>query len=429
MKPKEILALKEEELFKKLKENVDRKVLEKYDLGTEEVKRRIDFEFAEIKKNGFAKNILILENLVEYANNKNIPVGYLSGTAVPRIVNYILGITEIDPIQWGLFSEQIYHLDNNSIPSIHINFGNFRLIKKYMNKHYHKLIKLEETRISKEEKTRKVGINLNPNLNIYSLEEADIIDRAVKLISKKISKQFSLENISLDDKLTFALFQNKKTENIFGFEHSNMGNYLGKLYPETINHLCSLWALRRPDVINSGMLDKYISNRLNTKDIEKIHPVYDKYTEETYGVLVFKEQLLSIIHEITGISILEASEYIKAFPKKDYNKMVEFQSKFIELGIENGYLKKDLFIIREILARCAGFAFGKFHAISYCYISYQMAFIKAQYPIEFTTAIWYLENHKEIAKKRYERMKEKHSRCCFIIKKKDKKSSSISTGK
>ena len=394
MKPKDILALSQEELIQKLKENVERKVLQKYSILTEEIKKQIEFELTEISKSRLAREILILEDLVEYADKTNIPVGFLRSDALPRIVIYILGITKIDPVQWGLIPEPIYQSENKGIFPFWINFGKFRLIRKYMNKHYHNLIAIEEARIAKEVKFRKVGINLNPNLNLYYFREVDIIAEAVKKISRKEGRYFNLENISLEDKNTYALYQDGKVENIVCFESNGMRESLRRLKPETFTHLYTLHSLYRPVQIDSGILDKYIHNRLNSNEIEKIHPVFDKYTKETYGILVFQEQVIEIIHELTEISLFDASQFVKIFKSKNPNKLEEIKDKFLKLGNENGIKRKDLISIWEILEKQAAHTYSKSQAISICLISYQMAFIKAHYPIEFTTAIWKVENRK-----------------------------------
>lgn len=397
MKPHEILALDEEELFEKLKENVERKVLQKYSILTEEIKKQIEFELTEISKSGLARDILILEDLVEYADKTNIPVGFVRGDALPCTVIYILGISKIDPIHWGLIPEPIYQSENNKdILSIWINFGKFDLIRKYMNKNYYKQIQLEEARIVKEVKFRKVGINLNPNLNLYYLKEMDIIALAVKLISRKEGGYFDCKNISIEDNNTYALYQDGKVENIILFQSNGMRESLHRLKPETFTHLYTLHSLYRPSQINSGILDKYIQNRLNPNEIEKIHPVFDKHTKETYGILVFQEQVTEIIHGLIGISLYYASLFVKIFKSKNPYKLEEIKYKFLKLGNENGILGKDLISIWEVLEKQAENAYSKSQAISLCLMSYQMAFIKAHYPIEFTTAIWKVEYHKEI---------------------------------
>lgn len=406
MNPKEILALSEEELFQKLKENVQRKVLQKFSILTEELKKQIEFELTEISRSGLARDILILEDLVEYADKTNIPVGFLRSDALPRIIIYILGITNIDPIHWGLIPEPIYQSENKGFFPFWINFGKFRLIRKYMNKHYHNLIALEEARIAKEVKFRKVGINLNPNLNLYYFREADIIAKAVKIISRKEDRYFNLENISLEDKNTYALYQDGKVENILCFESNGMRESLHRLKPETFTHLYTLHSLYRPSQIDSGILDKYIHNRLNSNEIEKKHPVFDTHAKETYGILVFQEQVIEIINELIGISLFDASQFIRIFKSKNPDKLEEFKNKFLKLGNKNGIQGKNLISIWEVLEKQAAHTYSKSQAISICVISYQMAFIKAHYPIEFITAIWKVENHTENVKKRYEKMKE-----------------------
>ena len=217
-----------------------------------------------------------------------------------------------------------------------------------------------------------------------------------------------MENISIEDKNTYALYQEGKVENIVCFESNGMRESLRRLKPETFTHLYTLHSLYRPSQIDSGMLDKYIHNRLNSNEIEKNHPVFDKHTKETYGILVFQEQVTEIIHELIGISLFYASQFVKIFKTKNPDKLEEFKDKFLKLGNENGIKRKDLISIWEILEKQAAHTYSKSQAISICLISYQMAFIKAHYPIEFITAIWKVENHKEIVKKRYEKMKEYH---------------------
>ncbi|MBK6608135.1 MAG: hypothetical protein IPG24_22285 [Leptospiraceae bacterium] len=197
-------------------------------------------------------------------------------------------------------------------------------------------------------------------------------------------------------------------ENIILFQSNGMRESLHRLKPETFTHLYTLHSLYRPSQINSGILDKYIQNRLNPNEIEKIHSVFDKHTKETYGILVFQEQVTEIIHELIGISLYDASQFVKIFKSKNPDKLEEIKYTFLKLGNENGILGKDLISIWEVLEKQAENTYSKSQAISHCLISYQMAFIKAHYPIEFTTAIWKVENHKEIVKKRYEKMKARH---------------------
>ena len=200
-----------------------------------------------------------------------------------------------------------------------------------------------------------------------------------------MGRDFDIENIPLDDKKTIELFQQGDTEDIFQYETQGMRKYLRELHPTTFEDLILLNAMFRPGPIE--YLPLLIKRKKGKGKIRYAIPNMERYLHETYGILVYQEQLMSLSRLIADFSRSESDTLRKAMGKKKEDKLAELKPKFIEGGMKNGYKKSTLERIWKDWERKGLYAFNKAHAVCYSWLAYQMAFLKANYPEEFISVM------------------------------------------
>ena len=191
----------------------------------------------------------------------------------------------------------------------------------------------------------------------------------------------SLNNIDLADKLVYALFRSGKTEGIFQFETPLMKNLIMKIKPDSFNDLVASLALGRPGALDEA--DEYIARKNKIKPIEYIHKDLEPILKETYGIILYQEQIIAILGKIGGFSYSEADIVRRAISKKKEDAMLTEKEKFLSGAINNGYSKEIANKIYDLIIKFASYGFNKAHSVSYALISYQMAYLKVKYPEYF----------------------------------------------
>lgn len=230
-----------------------------------------------------------------------------------------------------------------------------------------------------------------PNLGLLKvdflgLRTLTIIDDCVKLI-KRDKPDFDLSAISLDDPKTYQLLAEAKALGVFQLESKGMRDLIRKLKPTNIDDIIALIALYRPGPMGSGMLDDFVARKHGRKKIEYDHPLQEPILADTYGVILYQEQVMKMAIALAGFTPGEADGLRKAMSKKIPEVIEKQREKFINGAKENGVDKKIADKIYNNIVSFAGYGFNKSHSAAYGMVSYQTAFLKANYPLEYITAL------------------------------------------
>jgi DNA polymerase-3 subunit alpha len=462
---------------------------EKYKSHTKELDERLDYELKIIEKMGFAGYFLIVQDFINAAREKDIPVGLGRGSAAGSLVAYSLGITDVDPIKYDLLFERFLNPERISLPDIDIDFCYERrdevieyVREKYGNKNVAQIItfgtmasrgvirdvsrvlkipipkadaiakkiplvqakpmgieqafkKIPELKKLKDEddpKTNELiqysktleglsrhmsvhaaGILIAPDditnyvplcinsdkqittqwtmgwceaigllkMDFLGLRNLTVIHNTEKRIREKYIKNFSIRDIPLDDPKTYELFGNGHTIGIFQFESSGMQEYLRKLKPNRVEDLIAMNALYRPGPMD--MIDDFIDRKKGRKKITYLHPKLEPILKETYGIIVYQEQVMRITSELGGFTLAESDIMRRIMGKKKTEEMEGQKEKFIKGCEANGVEKKAAYEVAELIVKFASYGFNKSHAAAYALIAYQTGYLKSNFPAEF----------------------------------------------
>lgn len=483
--------------FDYMKELCEKNLPLRYQIVTEQIKKRLDYELDTINQMGFADYFLIVWDFINFARKNNIPVGPGRGSAAGSIVSYCLGITNVDPIKYDLLFERFLNPERISMPDIDVDFCYERrqevidyVIKKYGDDHVSQIItfgtmaaravirdvaRVMDISYAIADRTAKMipmelGITINKaleaNPELLSLYNSDLlikklIDMSIKLeglprhssthaagvlicdepvteyvpLNKQndgtISTQFTMntiadlgllkmdflglrtltviqntideikrnKNIELDinkidlsDKNVYELISSGKTEGIFQLESNGMKQFMKELKPKVIDDIVAGISLYRPGPMD--FIDKYIAGKNNAKQIKYLHEKLEPILKDTYGCIVYQEQVMRIVRELAGYSFGRSDLVRRAMAKKKADVMEKERHNFI-YGVENevaGCVKNGIpeDIANKIFDEMidfAKYAFNKSHAVCYSIISFQTAYLKYYYPTEFMAAL------------------------------------------
>lgn len=464
---------------------------ERFSKATKEIEDRVKLELDIIKNSKFAGCFLIVWDFVQFAKSKGIDVGTGRGSAVGSLVSYLLGITNLDPLKYGLFFERFLNPERITPPDIDIDFRDDRrseiidyIILKYGKENVAQIItfgtikakmairdvgrvleiSLKDTdRIAKmipnelnitiekalkiipelaeeKEKNKKIaelieiaqsvegvirhasthaaGIVIAPDslilhtplykdpkedaiitqYDMYSLEKIGIlkidvlglktltvIQETIKIVKKVKAIDIDINRIPLDDENTFKLLQSAKTIGVFQLESSGMRDLLKKLKPQSVNEIMALNALFRPGPMQ--FIDEFIKRKHGEIPIKYEHPLMEDILKETYGIMVYQEQVMQIAVKLAGLSMGQADILRRAMSKKKPDVMERQREIFINGAKSNGIDLRKAEKIFDILAKFAEYGFNKSHSAAYSMIAYQTAYLKANYPTEFMAAL------------------------------------------
>ena len=468
------------------------KIDERYDVITDEIKQRLDHELDIIQKSGYVSYFLIVWDFISHAKENGIPVGPGRGSAAGSIVSYALGITDIDPLKYGLIFERFLNPARVTMPDIDIDFCFERrsevidyVIEKYSKKNVAQIITFgsmmakgvlrdvgrvmnvpyaEVDRIAKlvpndpgitleqaieiepelkqryeDDPTVKQLINTSKRLeglnrhasthaagvvisdkplqkriplfktaddqittgfsmkslerigmlkmDFLGLKTLTVIDRAVKIVKRTTGEDVDIEKILLNDEKTFELLGRAETAGIFQLESSGMRDLLRKIQPDKLEDLIAILALYRPGPMGSGMLDEFIKRKQGHIEVKYDHPTLEPILEETYGIIVFQEQVMKIASALAGFTMAEADNVRKVMAKKIPEALEGLKGKFLEGAEKNNVDNATAEKVWDFIAYFAGYGFNKSHSAAYAMVSYRTAYLKANYPVEFMTAL------------------------------------------
>lgn len=454
--------------------------------------KRLHQELDIIQSMGFAGYFLIVSDFINYAKKKNIPVGPGRGSVAGSLVAFALGITNIDPIRYGLFFERFLNPDRKSMPDIDTDFcieGRDEIIRyvtnKYGSDHVAQIvtfgtmqakqvirdvgralnmpygevdriaklvpnvlnIKLEdaikmEPRLQTEErnneKVRKLlllsrsleGLNRHSSTHAAGVVISDrpLVERVPLYKSQKeeVMTQFSMDDIQsvgltkfdflglrtltvirdaldfikkgrgadmdmnmipLDDSHTYQLLMRGETDGVFQLESSGMKDIVVSMKPDCIEDIIALLSLYRPGPLKSGMVPEFISRKHGKTRIKYEVPALEAILKETYGVILYQEQVMQIASVLANYSMGEADTLRKVMSKKNPADMEKEKPKFLAGARKNKIPEEKARKIFEQMATFAGYGFNKSHSAAYAMISYHTAYLKSHYPVEFMTAL------------------------------------------
>ena len=230
----------------------------------------------------------------------------------------------------------------------------------------------------------KIGL---VKFDFLGLKTLTVIDKVVKLLKSNKNIELDIDNLILDDAETYKLLSSGDTDGIFQLESSGIKELLRKLKPETFEDVMSVVALYRPGPLQSGMVDDFIKRKHGKAQIKYELPQLKDMLANTYGVIVYQEQVMEIAKVLAGFSPGDADVLRKAMGKKLPEEMVIQREKFIEGAKKNKVPQPKAEKIFDLMANFAGYGFNKSHSAAYALIAYQTAYLKAHYPVEFMAAL------------------------------------------
>jgi len=456
-----------------------------------ELIRRLDYELGVLEKTEFVSYLLIVWDFIHFAKERGIPVGPGRGSAAGSMVAYVLGITDIDPLQYGLIFERFLNPDRVSPPDIDVDFCEARrgevleyVRQKYGERRVAQIITFgklkaksvvrdvgrvmgwsyrDADRIAKmipnelnitldsaveknpelkravatEPATRQLfdyakvleGLSRNAGVHAAGVVIADrdlsdyiplcrdmkgndvisqysmgplndlgllkmdflglktltVIEDTLALIRKR-EPDFSLKNIPLDDLAAFALYNRGETIGLFQMESGGMTGLSKQFDVKKLDDIIALIALYRPGPME--LIPEYVKAKKGITPIKYLHPLLEDICADTYGVMIYQEQVMAAASKLAGYSLAQADLLRRAMGKKDKEKMAKERKNFIEgCARTNKIPEKKANAIFDLLEKFAGYGFNKSHSAAYGVISYQTAYLKAHYPVEFMAGL------------------------------------------
>ncbi|MFG0257946.1 MAG: DNA polymerase III subunit alpha [Phycisphaerales bacterium JB043] len=246
-------------------------------------------------------------------------------------------------------------------------------------------------------------------MDFLGLRTLSVIERCKQLILETLSREaintavgrdaddpndpLELERLAYDDQNVFELFRRAETTGVFQFESGGMRRLLVEMKPDRLEDLIAANALFRPGPMD--LIPDYNRRKHGVEEVPVAHPIVERFTRETYGVMVYQEQVMQIVHELGGISLRQAYTLIKAISKKKHKVIDANRATFMEGAIEKGVDKKDAEELFELILKFAGYGFNKSHSTGYAIVAYQTAYLKTYFPKHYMAAFLTYESQAQ----------------------------------
>ncbi|MHB8917485.1 MAG: DNA polymerase III subunit alpha, partial [Desulfocucumaceae bacterium] len=456
------------------------------------VRKRLEYELKVIKQMEYSAYFLIVWDMIHYAREHGIPVGPGRGSAAGSLVAYSLGITNIDPLKYGLLFERFLNPERVSMPDIDMDFcferrgevitysterygadrvaqiatfgtmaaraairdvgrvlsipysevdrvaklvpaelhitiekalndsadlkeiyDSNREVKKLIDMasllegmprhasthaagvvitrdpltHYLPLYKASDgpltTQFAKDQ-VEELGLL---KMDLLGLRTLTVIADAVKMIGESRPEGLDIDHIPLDDPKSYELLCRGEGTGVFQLESSGMKAILRDLKPGVFEDIVALVALYRPGPLGSGMVNDFIMNKHGDRKVTYLHPKLEPILKDTYGVILYQEQVMRIASDLSGFTLGEADLLRRAMGKKKPEIIAGLRAQFVEGAVKNGVDADIAGQIFDLMEYFAGYGFNKSHSAAYAMVSYQTAYLKANYPVEFMTAL------------------------------------------
>jgi DNA polymerase-3 subunit alpha len=458
----------------------------------ESYEERLRYEIDVIDKTGFAMYFLIVRDFAQFARDQKIYFG-VRGSAAGSLASYCIGITDVDPMRYGLTFERFLNPERISMPDIDMDFEDGRrqevidyVVRKYGREHVAQIITFgtlgakavvrdagrvmghvpmpEVDKLCKMIPSLPVGIKLsaameaNPDLkaayqndnsvrnlidtamrlegltrhdsvhaagvviaadplmdnvpvqkadegngyvtqypaamlekigllkmDFLGLTNLTILARAVENVKVNRGIELDLLALPLDDAPTYELLGRGDTTGIFQLESAQMRRHISELKPSNVGEVAAMVALYRPGPM--AHIPRFIKCKHGLEKIKYPHPDLEPILAETYGVIVYQDQVLQIVNRFAGFSLGQADILRKAMGKKIREEMVQQRAKFIQGAVDKGHKEQKAAEIFDLIEPFAGYAFNKAHAVCYALVAYQTAYLKANFPLEYYAAL------------------------------------------
>ncbi len=456
-----------------------------------ELRARLTKELEVLEKTGFVSYFLIVWDFIHFAKQRGIPVGPGRGSAAGSLIAYVLEITDIDPLKFGLLFERFLNPERISPPDIDVDFCESRrgevleyVRRKYGERRVSQIITFGKLKaksvvrdvgrvmglsysdcdriakmipnelnitlaqaaektpdlkkaIQNEPATRQLweyaglleGLSRNAGvhaagvvigdrdlseyvplcrdskgndvvsqyamgplndlgmlkMDFLGLKTLTVMEDTLTLIRQR-EPDFSLQGIPMDDAATFGLFNRGETIGLFQMESGGMTSVSKQLDVQKLDDIMALIALYRPGPMD--LIGDYIKRKKGLTKIKYEHPLLEEICSETYGVMIYQEQVMAAANRLAGYSLGQSDLLRRAMGKKDKEKMAKERASFIEgCARTNKIPEKKANKIFDLLEKFAGYGFNKSHSAAYGVISYQTAYLKANYPVEFMAGL------------------------------------------
>ena len=224
-------------------------------------------------------------------------------------------------------------------------------------------------------------------MDFLALTTLTVIDDCLKSLKAKTGIDINWAKIPLNDEKTMQLFGEGRTDAVFQFESGGMQEICRRLKPKELEDLSALNALYRPGPIDGGMIDDYLARHRGEKQVRYLVPEMKEILSNTYGVLVYQEQIMQLAQKLAGYSLGEADMMRRAMGKKKREEMAVHEEKFVSGAVGRGIAKDKAESIFTLMAQFADYGFNRSHSIAYAYLAFQTAYLKAHYPAFFYAAV------------------------------------------
>lgn len=261
------------------------------------------------------------------------------------------------------------------------------------------LYKVRDTIVTSMDYDDVIDIGLL-KIDLLGLNTLSVITEALKQIKKRHKREIDIYNLPLDDKLTYKGFRDNKLFGVFQFDGQALNQVCRQIKPKEFMDLSAITALARPGPLNSGNTTEYIMRRAGKTKVSYVHPIMESITGDSYGIVIYQEQVMRIMREIGKMSWEDTSSIRKMMSRslgiEAFNK---FKERFMPGALENGLSEEVASKIWEEMCHYGSWSFNKSHSVSYSFISYWTMWLKVHYPIEFYGAILAL-THDDSKKKK-----------------------------
>jgi DNA polymerase-3 subunit alpha len=224
-------------------------------------------------------------------------------------------------------------------------------------------------------------------MDFLGLKNLTMIQKAVELVEADKGETIDLDNLPMDDPATFKLLERGDLGGVFQLESSGMRQIVRDLKPSGLEDISSVLALYRPGPLDAGLIPKFINRKHGREKIDFAHEILQPILTETYGIMVYQEQIMKIAQDMAGYSLGQADLLRRAMGKKKVAEMEKHKGQFIAGSMEKGVPKKVVEVLWDQMVKFAEYCFNKSHSTAYGFVTFQTAYLKANYPVEYMAAL------------------------------------------
>lgn len=224
-------------------------------------------------------------------------------------------------------------------------------------------------------------------MDFLGLRNLTTIYKTVDMIEKRQGLKLAINSIPLDDKPTYEMLMKGDTDGVFQLESQGMKNLVKKLKPDVFEDLGALVALFRPGPLDSGMVDDFVERKHGRQAITYAHPLLEPVLKDTYGTIVYQEQIMQVFQVLADYSLGQADMVRRMMGKKKVDEMEKQKGKFIERSAQHGMTSKDAVALFNQILSFASYCFNRSHSAAYAFVAYQTAYLKCHYPVEYLSAL------------------------------------------